>query len=125
MITGMTRHFMPEQQGSLVPEFTLGDRLRKAREIAGLSQAELAAEIGISRNSVVNYESQTKRIPRPSLVSWALRTHVDLGWLSGEQTSPPPAKRPRRDSNAGQMAYMDGVSPLVSIGHCVDELVAA
>jgi DNA-binding XRE family transcriptional regulator len=66
-----------------IPAWTLGDRLRKARETAGLSQAELAADIGISRASVVNYEVDRYTPSRPVLLSWALRTGVPLTWLAG------------------------------------------
>ena len=36
----------------VTPQWTVGDRLRKAREMIGLDRAELAEQIGISRNTV-------------------------------------------------------------------------
>ncbi|MGH3283231.1 MAG: helix-turn-helix domain-containing protein [Streptosporangiaceae bacterium] len=71
------------QENAVVPEWSVGDRLRKARLHAGLEQTELAAQIGISRASVVNYEHGHTRPPRPVLLSWALCTGTDLGWLAG------------------------------------------
>ena len=47
------------QGTAVVPEWTLGDRLKKAREHAGLSQTELGREIGVSlvyRDAVRNRE---------------------------------------------------------------------
>src|SRR5437899_1560593 len=41
----------------------LGRRVRRARETAGLSQAELAQRIGMSRTSVTNIELGTQRVP--------------------------------------------------------------
>lgn len=35
--------------GGIIPVFTIGDRLRKAREFAGLEQSELANAIDVSR----------------------------------------------------------------------------
>lgn len=67
-----------------VPTWTLGDRMRKAREHAGLKQTELAAEIGIGRSSIINYESDRAQPPRPVLVAWALRCAVPYEWLTGE-----------------------------------------
>lgn len=67
-----------------IPPWTMTDRLRKAREMAGLNQEELAEEIGIGRRSVVVYEKGEQSPPRPVLVSWALRTGVDLAWLIGD-----------------------------------------
>lgn len=63
------------------PEWTLADRLRKARESAGLKQTDLAAETGISRASIVNYET-AKSVPRrPALASWAMACGVPFEWL--------------------------------------------
>lgn len=65
-----------------VPEWTLSDRLRKAREHADLKQTDLAELTGISRASIVNYESG-KFIPRrPALAAWAMACGVSLEWLS-------------------------------------------
>jgi transcriptional regulator with XRE-family HTH domain len=76
----MTESPLPEPT---VPAWTLGDRMRKAREHAGLKQSELAGEIGIARSSIVNYESGRTEPSRPILLSWALRCGVDHEWLSG------------------------------------------
>jgi transcriptional regulator with XRE-family HTH domain len=82
---------MSYQPSGTIPAWTLADRMRKSREHADLSQAALAAEIGISRASVVNYESGRYSPSRPVLLSWALRTGVDLLWLAGGTPTPPPA----------------------------------
>jgi transcriptional regulator with XRE-family HTH domain len=81
---------MPELQvAGVVPGWTVSDRLRKAREHAGLEQAELAADLGVSRNTVVNYERGRVEPRRPVLVAWALRTGVPLVWLvTGDASSP-------------------------------------
>lgn len=73
------------------PQWTLGDRLRKAREHAGLQQAELADEIGIARRSLITYESDRTAPKRPVLLAWAMRTGVDSRWLeTGCAYAPPP-----------------------------------
>lgn len=71
------------QPDAVVPEWTLGDRMKKAREHAGLSQGELAARIGISMSSVSRYEVDKTAPGRPVLLSWALCTGVSLEWLLG------------------------------------------
>lgn len=68
----------------LTPQWTLGDRLRKAREIAGLNQTQLADELEIARNSVGRYESGDYDPPRTVIIAWALRTGVDFEWLLGD-----------------------------------------
>jgi transcriptional regulator with XRE-family HTH domain len=70
--------------GEAVPEWTTSDRLRKAREHAGLQQAELATAIGVGRTSVVRYEAGQSVPSRPVLLAWAMRTGVSLEWLAGE-----------------------------------------
>ncbi len=72
-----------------IPQFTLGDRLRKAREQAGLGSAEFADTIGVSRNTVGNYEADRVTPRRIVLNAWALATGVPLAWLqTGESPRP-------------------------------------
>lgn len=65
------------------PHWTLGDRLRKAREHAGMEQGELASRIGISRNTVGNYELG-RGVRPPKLIvlrAWAHECGVPFDWL--------------------------------------------
>ena len=75
--------------GGKVPVWTLGDRLRKARLEAGLEQAQLAAELGIARNSVATYENGRTKPRRPVLLAWAMRTGVSLEWLTTDDMPGP------------------------------------
>lgn len=77
---------MSTQQHERVPAWTLGDRLRKAREAAGLEQQEFADELGISRGTISNYEHDKTRVKRPYLVAWAMRTKVPVEWLLTGET---------------------------------------
>jgi transcriptional regulator with XRE-family HTH domain len=72
-----------------VPEWTLPDRLRKARELAGYSQAELATVTGISRQSINSYETGRTTPRKPQLLVWATACHVEYEWLTGG----PPGER--------------------------------
>ena len=70
-----------ETNGS-IPEFTIGDRLRKARERTGLEQEPFADEIGVSRGTIRNYETGATRHLKPIVLrAWALRTGVPLSWI--------------------------------------------
>lgn len=67
---------------TFVPEFTLGDRLRRAREACGMTQAELAGTIGISQRSISNYEADVT-VPNLLVIrTWASTTQVNLPWLA-------------------------------------------
>jgi transcriptional regulator with XRE-family HTH domain len=46
-------------------KWTIADRLRKARELTGLSQEEFAAKIGISKGTVGTYETNPDAPHKP------------------------------------------------------------
>lgn len=73
----------PNDPPRVVPQFTLGDRLRKAREYSGLEMQDLAAEIDIHRQTVARYENGAVKPKRHVLLSWSLATGVDLDWIRG------------------------------------------
>lgn len=76
----MTMQMTP-QRARVIPEFELTDRLRRAREFAGMGQVELADALEISRNSIGNYENGRRVPTRPYLLAWADVTGVDAVWL--------------------------------------------
>lgn len=85
-----------------VPIWTLGDRLRKAREHAGLEQLELAHDIGVSRNTVANYEHDKTKARRPVVLAWAVRCGVPMEWLWTGSTELATAPMPERVAAAGR-----------------------
>lgn len=64
-----------------VPEWTLADRIRKARDFAGLDQGALASVTGLSRQTLSNYEHGKTRPSKASLNLIAMMTGVDRCWL--------------------------------------------
>lgn len=70
----------------VIPTFTLGDRVRKARESADMMQQDLADVAGIGRATIARIE-QGRTVPRrPTMVSIALATGVDQFWLETGKT---------------------------------------
>lgn len=65
---------------------TKGDRIRWARKTAGLSQAELASLVGVTKGAVSLWETnQTKNLKNDYLFLVAEKTKVNPKWLvSGE-----------------------------------------
>lgn len=57
----MGRNRTQEPIGTDYIEF--GERLRSLRESKRMTQAELAEEMGVSKTSIVNYETGTRKIP--------------------------------------------------------------
>ena len=78
-----------------IPQWTLADHLRKAREHAGLEQVELAERMGVARNTVSRYEQAISEPKWYVVRMWAEATGVPLEWFSGA----PVVLRARRDSN--------------------------
>lgn len=76
----------------VIPEFTLADRLRKAREFAGLEQAELAKLTQLSRQTISSAENSHTRPSRASLLLWAMATGTDLNWLERGAGDEPAAR---------------------------------
>jgi transcriptional regulator with XRE-family HTH domain len=67
---------------TMVPQWTIEDRLRKAREAAGFDQRELADAIGVARQTIGYYEAgNTTNHRRIVLNQWALATGVPVDWL--------------------------------------------
>jgi transcriptional regulator with XRE-family HTH domain len=91
-----------------VPEWTLGDRLRKVRRDAGLTVVDMAAALGVSDSQLAHYETDRAR-PR-DLIGFATRVEVTYGvpawWLLG--LAAPTAGRPRTD----QLPQVTTAAPL-------------
>lgn len=67
----------------------MSDRLRKARELTGMSQGQFAKQIDISQRTVSNYEAGAVE-PRTIVVKqWALRSGVNYDWLETGNTNTP------------------------------------
>src|SRR4029077_20727315 len=78
-----------------IPQWTMLDRLRKARETAGFSKEDLAAALEVSRSTVGNYENGKVR-PQPIVVKmWAMITGVPVEWIR-TGTTPPDGGRARQ-----------------------------
>lgn len=75
-----------------IPVFTLGDRMAKAREEAGLTQEQMADKLRVSHSTVAKWEKD-KGQPRDfmdRIKQWSETTQVPIGWLlgiEGEQIS--------------------------------------
>lgn len=98
----MTQHV----DAGLVPTWTVGDRLRKAREMAGLQAQELASDIDVDRNTVGNYERGRVKPRTIVLKAWALRTGVSLQWLQTGETPAGPG-----GPDGGQEVRHQGLEP--------------
>jgi len=94
-----------------VPEWDLADRLARTLRETGIGVSDMAAQLGVSRETVGRW-TNGKGVPkRAGLLAWASVTGVDLEWLeTGEgpatSSSPDPDPQlPRLDSNQEPSGY--------------------
>lgn len=66
-----------------IPVFTVGDRLQKSREEAGITVEQMATHLGVSKSSVSNYERDVTEMRPSKLGEWADVTGVPVWWLLG------------------------------------------
>lgn len=67
--------------------FHRGDRLRKAREEARLSVAEMAARLGVERGTITRYE-RNRGVRKLVVEAYARHTGYSFGWLETGDDSP-------------------------------------
>lgn len=67
---------------------TTGQRIALKRKEAGLSQETLGAELGVSRQSIYKWESDTALPEIDKLVALSRRFGVTVGWLLGVEEAP-------------------------------------
>lgn len=88
-------HGYDRTQGFSCTVQELGSRLRKAREAAGLTQAQAGELVEVGRDSVRGYEDGTRTIPALYVAALARRTGYCAGWLltgEGEEKASPPGQ---------------------------------
>lgn len=78
-----------------VPQWTLGDRLRKARTRTGMTVAEFAETIGVSSRTINSAENDERAVRKITMNAWSLATGVPIEWLEtgrategGDNTDP-------------------------------------
>lgn len=74
-------HMAQPMTPSNIPTWSIADRIRKAREHAGLDQTELADRTNIARSTISNYERGTTRPSKVYVKTIALATGVDPEWI--------------------------------------------
>jgi transcriptional regulator with XRE-family HTH domain len=64
-----------------IPIWTTLDRLIKARNVAGFTQAKMAEELGVSLATVRRIESGEKAASRMEIYGWGVTCGVDPEWI--------------------------------------------
>ncbi len=64
----------------------LGERLRQARQAAGLSQAQAARLLEMHRPTITDVENESRKVTAGELSRFADLYKVSLEWLTGTET---------------------------------------
>ena len=87
-----------------IPEIGVRHRVAIAREFAGLKQADLARELGMSRSVLASIEQGVRDPRRGEIIAIAFATGVDLNWLENGET-------PAGDPGGGDAVRHQGIEP--------------
>ena len=68
---------------------TFSDKIKRARDIANLTQQELADSIGVSKRTIASYESQGAVPRRSTLAKLARALKVSVKYLSDDTCTDP------------------------------------
>ena len=62
----------------------IAERLRSAREAAGLTQGQVAQKLGLHRPTVSEIEAGRRRVSAEELAALANLYEVEIGWVGGQ-----------------------------------------
>ena len=68
---------------------TFSDKIKRARDVANLTQQELADSIGVSKRTIASYESQGAVPRRSTLAKLARALKVSVKYLSDDTCTDP------------------------------------
>jgi|GEM_PF-1587227 transcriptional regulator with XRE-family HTH domain len=82
------------KRGRSEVDASVGRRLREARLLAGLSQTQLGAAVGVTFQAVQKYESGENRLSASRLLALAKVLRQPLSFFFGDQTERAPSADP-------------------------------
>ncbi len=62
----------------------IASRIRKAREMSGLSQGQAAKKLGLHRPSITEVEAGNRKVSAEEIAKFAALYKVSVSWLLGE-----------------------------------------
>ncbi len=84
-VGGVCSAFSDMMEAEEVPAMTVGQRIAQKRKELGLSQEALGEQLGVSRQSIYKWESDTVLPEVEKLIALSRLFSVSVGWLLGEE----------------------------------------
>lgn len=81
----------------------LAERLKKARESAGIMQKEVASALGCTTVTISRYETGARKPDDATLIWYAQNCHVSLDYLFGLTDDPMPNYAPENNLTADDL----------------------
>lgn len=102
---------------------TIGQRIAQKRKERGQSQEALGESLGVSRQSVYKWESDSALPEIDKLIAMSRLFGVTVGWLLGVEETPAPGEGPERapEENGGEL----NEAQLKMVEEIVDRYIAA
>ena len=91
----------------------LGEKIRHFRKIAGLTQSQLAEQIGLKQYAIAKYESNVHSPNPQQLIEIALALHISINQLYGisEEMVPSVTKGPKTRRSGKMQEIYEELSP--------------
>src|SRR5690242_11578409 len=84
----------------------IASRIRQAREMAGLSQGQVARMLGLHRPSISEAEAGNRNVSAEELAELAKIYDVSISWLAGENAERPDPRSERAELAARQLSRL-------------------
>lgn len=94
--------------------FNMADRLDKALTVAGVSHAEMAEALDVSRNTIGNYVSGRTKPSKLQLREWSMRTGAPLKWIETGEVGLAGFEPTRSTVKDGRLATITPIRKLAS-----------
>lgn len=77
-----------ETDNSNLKRLEIAERLKKARELSGLSQAQVASKLDVQRPAISEIEAGRRKVSAEELIQFSKLYKVDSSWLLSEDDNP-------------------------------------
>lgn len=101
---------MAQQDIGTIPQWTRGDRMRKALHHADVSVHDMAEYLGVARNTASTWINDRIEPSTQTMRLWAIRTGVPLEWLLHGDT---PSEVPQGSTYTPQYPAGDGLAQVI------------
>lgn len=98
---------IPTMSDVLIPAWSIGERMAKARQTVDLDPSQMAARLGVTDRTIRNWENGVHPPKRAALLAYEQVTGVPMWWLEGDDGG----DNPSPDTPTGRYPVVSRVTP--------------